>query len=98
MADESTTTVVTIMGVDYPIKGNAPSDYIKKIAEYVDKKMKEISSEIQLSSEKIAVLTAINIADELFSAERNSERKVGLIKDRIASITEKIERELAIEQ
>ena len=96
MAEEPKTTLVKIMGVDYPIKGYAPSEYVQKIAKYVDEKMKEISSELQLSSEKIAVLAAINIADELFSAEGNTERKVGLIKERIARITEKLDRELSV--
>ncbi len=95
MAEEPTTTVVNIMGMDYPIRGNAPSEYVQKIAEYVDEKMKEISSEQQLPSEKIAVLAAINIADELFSAKRKREKKVGHIKERIDRITEKLDRELS---
>ena len=98
MAEGSTTTVVRIMGVDYPIKGNAPSEYVQKIALYVDGKMKEISSEQQLSSENIAVLAAINIADELFSVERNTESKVENIKERIARLTEKLDREIRVYQ
>ena len=98
MTEESTTTIVNIMGADYPITGKAPSEYINKIAGYVDAKMKEISSEIQLKSrEKIAVLAAINIADELFSAEQKKERKMGQIRDRVARISEKLERELGRE-
>ena len=98
MTEESTTTIVNIMGVDYPITGKAPSEYVKKIASYVDSKMKEISSEIPLKSpEKIAVLAAINIADELFSTEQNKEQKMGQIRDRVARISEKLERELGRE-
>ena len=95
MAEESITTIVNIMGVDYPITGKASSEYVTRIASYVDVKMKEISSEIKLKSpEKIAVLAAINIADELFSLQETEQQKVEQVKDRVDHILEKVDREL----
>ena len=58
---------VNINGEDYYIKGTAPEEYIKRVAKYVDKKMYELESKHpNLSRSKLAVLTAINITDELF--------------------------------
>ncbi len=56
------------MGQTYEIIGN-PSDalYYHSLARYVEGKMKEIQNSTHIvSSQKIAVLAALNIADELF--------------------------------
>lgn len=60
---------VKIYGQEYTIMGSKPREHIIKVADYVDVKMKEISQAVQagpLSS--IAVLSAVNMADEYFSA------------------------------
>lgn len=56
-----------IFGTDYIITGDASEEYILSVTLYVDKKMRELAKTFpNASPEKIAVLTAINIADELF--------------------------------
>ena len=76
MSEESKNITVNIYGQDYVLKSSADQEYINKIAEYVNSKMKEIeSSGLDANSQqlKIAVLSAMNIADELFqSLEKNS--------------------------
>ena len=76
MSEESKNITVNIYGQDYVLKSAADREYINKIAEYVNSKMKEIeSSGLDANSQqlKIAVLSAMNIADELFqSLEKNS--------------------------
>ena len=76
MSEESKNITVNIYGQDYVLKSAADDNYINKIAEYVNSKMKEIeSSGLDANSQqlKIAVLSAMNIADELFqSLEKNS--------------------------
>jgi len=59
---------VKIFGQTYEILGN-PSDalYYNTLAQFVEDKMKEIEQSSNIvSSQKIAVLSALNIADELF--------------------------------
>ncbi len=64
MADSSTVQV-TIFGNQYKIQGDASPEYIKKLAVYVDKKMDEISASMSSPNLlQIAILTALNIADE----------------------------------
>ena len=76
MSEESKNITVNIYGQDYVLKSAADDEYINKIAEYVNSKMKEIeSSGLDANSQqlKIAVLSAMNIADEFFqSLEKNS--------------------------
>ncbi|MBP1743681.1 MAG: hypothetical protein H6Q58_659 [Firmicutes bacterium] len=68
---------VKINGVVYNLKGEENEEYLLKVSQYADKKMKDITSKNQLlSASSAAVLSAVNIADELFKAlEECSELK-----------------------
>lgn len=60
-----------VMGQEYVISGNIEPGYIAELADYVDKNMKELYARSGgISSERLAVLTAMNIADELFTIRR----------------------------
>ena len=66
---ESTTRVVSveIQGLRYPIRSDLDEHYIIRLASYVDAKMQRATNEVPTGeSLKIAVLAALNIADELF--------------------------------
>lgn len=65
---------VVIHGQTYEILGNsADTLYYHSLARYVEEKMKEIQQSTQIvSSQKIAVLAALNVADELFQ-ERDTK-------------------------
>ena len=58
---------VSIFGNEYRVSGEGNEDYIQKLADYVDHTMREISHQGRhVSSERIAILAAFNIADQLF--------------------------------
>ena len=64
---ESTRVKVNIFGQAYTIKGEASSEYILELADYLNKKMAEVSSNISNGTPtQIAILAALNIADEYF--------------------------------
>ena len=66
---------VNIFGAEYVLKAAENQDEIKEIAEYVDLKMKEIDRSQAIGSNlKIAILAALNIAEELFQNQRYRER------------------------
>jgi len=57
---------VNIFGNDYRVRGEADVEHIRRLAEYVDRTMKEIAAGgRQVSPLRIAILAAFNIADEL---------------------------------
>ncbi len=59
------TTKVTIFGVEYSITSDRDPDEVRRIAKFVDDKMWEISENNNLiSTEKVAILTALNIAED----------------------------------
>lgn len=62
---EKRRTAVTINNQQYTIVSEESSEYVKDVAELVNKKMKEIKEHNPyLDSTKLAVLTAVNIGSE----------------------------------
>ncbi|MCI8608251.1 MAG: cell division protein ZapA [Firmicutes bacterium] len=78
---------VRIYGQDYTIAGDRDEETIRDIAAYVDGKMKEIGRNFTSMSAQgsLAVLAAVNVADEYFQAQEQiqslSEAKEQLEKD-----------------
>jgi cell division protein ZapA len=68
---------VNIFGAEYVLKATENEDEIKQIAAYVDQKMREIDQGQALGSNlKIAILVALNIAEELFQTQKYQERLI----------------------
>ncbi len=75
MSDEKDGVTVEIFGHEYKIRGNADPDYILEIAQYVDGKMKEVAHGTPVGSlTKIAILAALNIAEELFRVKTEKQK------------------------
>lgn len=88
MSDDFNILKVNIFGTEYPIKGSTDTEYIKKVASYVDQKMREIDQNIPIdSSLKVAILAALNITDELFR-EREQKEKPGEYSEKIQHLTQ----------
>ena len=75
---ERPTIRVQIFGTEYQIAAQADAEHTLEVARYIDRKMREIANSLTLRSvPKIAVLTAVNLADELFKeaeADRGTAR------------------------
>ena len=84
---------ITIFGQEYSVKEPADPTYIKKIAEYVDTKMREVQSGFSStqSSNRIAILSAMNITDELFNARKKGDSDESEIEEKITSLIELID-------
>ena len=64
------TVTVDIYGEQYAVKTDDEVEYVRQVAQYVDRKMKEIADTGKVvTTSKIAILAALNIADELLKAE-----------------------------
>ena len=97
MEDEQKSLVrVSIFGHEYTVKAPADPEYIKEVAGYVSKRMKEVKNGLasDQSTSRIAILTAMNIADELFSKKTSSTINTVDIEDRIQSLVEYIDESL----
>ena len=84
---------ITIFGQEYSVKAPADPTYIKKIAEYVDTKMREVQSGFSStqSSNRIAILSAMNITDELFNAKKKGDSNSNEVEEKVTSLIELID-------
>lgn len=95
MPETYKTTLIRIMGDNYPIKSDADSDYMRKLARYVEDAIRNVTSRIKLPPHlRPEILAALLIADDYFSEkERNAEIERKLKK--LVSVLEKnVEKEL----
>ena len=69
----SPTIRVEIYNQTYNIRSDGDTEYIIQLAEFVDSRMREISSgTLTVDSLKVAILAALHIADELTSSEEHA--------------------------
>ena len=72
--------VVTICGEDYTFVAEESTSYMQKVGAYVGDKMTEILNGAKVGRTDAAVLTAANIADELFKSQAAAEQLRSQIK------------------
>ncbi|MBU9721186.1 MULTISPECIES: cell division protein ZapA [Bacillaceae] len=61
-------TIVSIYGQQYTIVGSENPEHVKAVAKFIDQKMRDIkTNNPYLDTNKLAVLTAVNIGNEYLS-------------------------------
>ncbi len=85
---EAAYTRVHILGEEYRVAGSVAGASIPQLAAFVDDKMQEVRRKSSSSSDakRIAVLTALNLADELFRERARSAVQAGLVRERVEEI------------
>jgi cell division protein ZapA len=88
MADEAVISV-EIHGQRYPIRSGLEQEYVARLAHYVDEKMRAAADSTPTGdSVRLAVLAALNVADELFRCREATKTRNGELAER----TEELER------
>lgn len=88
MSDQSERIVpVIINGQRYPVRSSLPPSYVGELAAYVDEKMR-LAGEANRTNDSVqlAVLTALNLADEIFRYRKDREARAGEIADRTSEL------------
>ena len=93
---EGTPTIrVEIYNQTYNIRSDGDNDYVVGLAEFVDRRMREISSgTLTVDSLKVAILAALHIADELHRLKRLHEQADQQLATRSAECAEMLDRVL----
>ena len=86
-------TEVEIFGQAYNVRGEGDPDYLLELARFVDARMREVAAEVAtVDAMKIAILAALNIADE-FSRYRNQRQKsTGIWIEKTKEISERLDK------
>ena len=72
---------VTIDGQEYNLVATEDAAYMKKVADRVDQKIREVKEGGKVSSADAAVLAALNVADEYFKSLDAAEALRAQIKE-----------------
>lgn len=84
---------INIMGQDISVLSDSGDEHVKQVVDYINQKVEEIGRHSgNMTSLNIAILVALNIADEYFQVkkveeehhrqlENRSERLINLIKE-----------------
>jgi cell division protein ZapA len=86
---------VQIFGQTYAIRGDLDERYVQKLAAYVDAKMSAIAdATTTVDTQKVAVLAALAIADELHSVQRDRGENDELLREQAERCITLVERAL----
>ena len=66
--------VVHLMGRDYTLVTDQQPDKVQRLSRYVDRRMRELAILTRAGENMLPVLTAMTLADELFTAQDEANR------------------------
>ena len=84
---------VEIYNQTYSIRSDGDNEYIQELAEYVDRKMREISSgTLTVDSLKVAILAALHIADEFYQLRHTQAQTDSQLATRSSECSEMLDK------
>ncbi len=93
---EPESVTVSIFGKEYTLRGAADADYVREVAAFVDLRMNEVARGTSVASTaRVAILAAVNIADELLREQRRRLEDHASLEDRSERLSHLLDRELA---
>lgn len=97
MSEKAKTLEVSIMGRDYRVTcADDEREALLAAVAYVDKKMTEIKAASKVAgTERIAVMAALNIANELLSIKLGTGFDIAELKRRMNSVQSKLDQALS---
>jgi cell division protein ZapA len=89
------TVKIEIYDQFYNVQAEDNEAYLKELAEFVDGKMRDIADSTHMvDSLRVAVLAALNIADELYALRKRQAELEGPLKKRVERCVSLVERTL----
>jgi cell division protein ZapA len=93
VSDNGRIIPVEIHGQRYPIKSSLDQEYVARLARYVDDRMRVAADSTPTGdSLRLAILAALNIADELFRCKEHDRVRHGELAERAGEIERLLDR------
>ena len=87
----SSTTEVQIFGATYRIRGGHDGGNLADLAAQVDRRMRELAGHaVTADTGKLAILVALNLADELSRSEQHAAGERSGVETRVMELTERL--------
>jgi cell division protein ZapA len=84
-------TEVEIFGQTYNVRGEGDPNYLSELARFVDSRMREVAAEVStVDPMKIAILAALNIADEFSRYRKQRQEAAGILIEKTEEISERL--------
>ena len=97
MPDEGRVVAVEIAGQRYPIRSSLDPEYVARLATYVDEKMRAAAdSSPSGDSMRLAVIAALNVADELFRIRDEQLDEAGTLSQRAEALERIVDQALEL--
>jgi cell division protein ZapA len=95
MSDSGRVIPVEIHGQRYPIRSALEPEYVARLAAFVDEKIRAAADTTPTGdSLRLAVLAALNIADELFRCKDTNQKRDGQLAERAGELERLLDRVL----
>lgn len=92
MADTKKTYQFLIAGVPYKLKTNHSDEIVKELVEFVNNKMDASMKHTKNGSfQNAAVLTALNIAEELILLKKKAAKELSRLEDKAIKLANELE-------
>ena len=86
---------VTLLNQKFQLKSESDEKYVQRVADYVNKKLFDIQEKTKsVSSLNVALLAALNIADDFFKIKSMDKDKVGQARSKVREVVSLIDRRL----
>ena len=96
MSDGDRIVPVVIHGQRYPVRSSLSPAYVAELAAYVDEKIRVAADQNQTNdSLRVAVLAALNLADEVFRYRLDRQESAGALASRAGEIERLVDEALA---
>jgi len=87
---------VTLLGQSFTVRTDKDEAYVHSLASFVTRRYEELQRQTRaVSSHELALLVALNLADELFQCDERAEHSRKEIRERSIHILENIDGSLA---
>lgn len=84
-------TSVEIYGQSYNVRGEGDPDYLTELARFVDSRMREVAANVAtVDPMKIAILAALNIADEFSRYRKERESAEGVWVEKTEELSNRL--------
>lgn len=87
------TVKIEVFGQEYSIKSdNGDEDHVKRIAQYVNEKIKDILSNTEVTIRlDVAILAALDVAHDYFSLKEDHDKLIEAIESRSKKLIQYID-------